>query len=49
MVTDEGVRVAAYFVGCPLDDLDIGMRVQADYADYPEQDLTVLLFRPEAS
>lgn len=45
--TDEGPRVAAYFVGCPVDDVQIGMRVRADFADYPDQDLTLLLFRPE--
>lgn len=45
--TDEGLRVAAYFVGGPLDGLSIGMRVRADYADYPDQGLTLLLFRPE--
>jgi uncharacterized OB-fold protein len=45
--TDEGLRVAAYFVGCPVDEVDIGMRVRADYADYPDQELTLLLFRPE--
>jgi uncharacterized protein len=45
--TAEGARVAAYFVGCPVDKVHIGMRVQADYADYPDQNLTLLLFRPE--
>jgi uncharacterized protein len=45
--TAEGLRVAAFLVECPLEEIAIGMPVAVDYADYPEQDLTVLLFRSE--
>jgi hypothetical protein len=47
--TEEGPRVAAYFVECGVDDVEIGMPVQAAYADYPEHDLSLLVFRPEPS
>jgi uncharacterized protein len=45
--TEEALRVAAFFVDCPFDEIAIGMPVRVDYADYPEQELSLLLFRPE--
>jgi uncharacterized OB-fold protein len=43
---DEGPRLTTNLLDCPLGDIRIGMRVQAEYEDVTD-DVTLLQFRRE--
>ncbi len=45
---DEGPKFSTELVNVPFEDVKIGMRVKPVFCDYPEADVTMLRYEPEA-